>query len=87
MLRTADEKAKGSAELAPPEVLRYLQDERFHYLTAPGKERQVVDPNATKRYGNAGIGNEEIILYQIEEITYDDKDHAPRKEALAIRMA
>ena len=82
MSRTADEKAKGSAEFAPSEVLRYLQDERFHYLTAPGKERQVVDPNATKRYGNAGIGNEEIILYQIEEITYDDKDHAPRKEAL-----
>lgn len=82
MSRTADEKVKGSAEFAPSEVLRYLQDERFHYLTAPGKERQVVDPNATNRYGNAGIGNEEIILYQIEEITYDDKDHAPRKEAL-----
>lgn len=62
------------------EILKYLQDERFHYLT-PRNEKNMPDGEQTEEYKNIAL-NSDIVLYQIEEITYDDKDSAPRKEAL-----
>lgn len=82
MAGKADQKSQNTAELKQSEILQYLQDETFHYLTPQDNKSVVVDLKAVPQAHSTGIKDSDIILYQIEEITYDDKDRAPRKEAL-----
>ncbi len=66
-------------------MLSFLQDPRHHYLT---KKDSGVEVTPIRE---ADFKDEDIILYQVEKITFDDSDEAPRKEALenmlsAVRM-
>lgn len=56
-------------------VLRFLQDVRHHYLCSDTEQIKMLAPQNE-------FSDKDIILYQIEEITFDDSDEAPRKEAL-----
>lgn len=74
---------KWSMKEAP--VLSFLQDPHHHYLT---KKDSGVEVAPIKE---ADFSDRDIILYQVEKITFDDSDEAPRKEALenmlsAVRM-
>ncbi len=56
-------------------VLQFLQDPTHHYLTK--------DPDVKAApIKEADFKDEDIILYQVKKITFDDSDEAPRKEAL-----
>lgn len=65
-------------------VLQFLQDPTHHYLTT--------DPEVSvATIKEDDFKDEDIILYQVKTITFDDNDEAPRKEALenmlsAVRM-
>ncbi len=74
---------KWSMKEAP--MLSFLQDPHHHYLT---KKDSGVEVAPIKE---ADFSDRDIILYQVEKITFDDSDEAPRKEALenmlsAVRM-
>lgn len=74
---------KWSMKEAP--MLSFLQDPRHHYLT---KKDSGVEVTPIRE---EDFKDEDIILYQVEKITFDDSDEAPRKEALenmlsAVRM-
>lgn len=56
-------------------VLSFLQDMKHHYLTKDAHVR--VTPIKKKDFKD-----NDIILYQVKKITFDDSDEAPRKEAL-----
>lgn len=65
-------------------MLSFLQDPQHHYLTK--------DPNVkVMPIKEEDFKDQDIILYQVKKITFDDSDEAPRKEALenmlsAVRM-